>query len=693
MLHDSLGTMALFAAALAPHSTAQDTPAAPIVATHDGLQTRGPDYAASFERAGLRFTGDSTTPALGLSFERAYRRDGESLRGVGRDVAPTRSVASGDVVQYERGPVVEAYHVRDDGVEQTFTFAALPEGAGDLVVALRVQTDLEPDIAGGMVPRLTFGDRRTGRGIGIGEITGIDARGARSPGTMRYADGLLELTLPASFVDQAALPLVLDPLIGSQVLASSWYCGGLSGIDAAHNEGTDLFMVAWTGINCGVAEAASHGAWTSAQRVDRDGAMVGAQVCVECDTFTISSTPRIGNVEGAGAFLVLSTDWWFADWIGLDKVEAGGGAFSKGNTTFSQSRYDYDVGGSATARTTAVVVYTDGGGVAAWQVELSGNRPVRQATQRLTPVGSGAQEIRIASTGGDAERYLVVWEQGSELWGAVLDPDLVILDQGRLLDAASGFAGEFDMDGDGSTWLVTYTRGGAPSDVWALPVTWNAGTGTADLGRSFAVAASGASENTPSVAYTDGSFLVGYRSSTTGQRLVALDPISGVICETASVPRFDSLGAQGNGDRAVIGWGGYASVSYQSFRADDGQTLDLGGGCGNGGEATGSCAVRGNAEFQLRLRNAGSEVPAVVALGVRSAGLPCGPCTLYPDALSAVFVPAGSTTPQGSAGVTLPIPDVPSVVGAAIVEQWVTIGGSSCLGAFALSNGLEVQIQ
>ena len=94
---------------------------------------------------------------------------------------------------------------------------ALPPGSGDLVVRGRIVTDLAcatPDVK---VDSLAFevpGAPHLG-GIAIGEVTGIDAAGERAAGWMRCDGDTLDLVLPASFVDGARLPLVLDPLIST----------------------------------------------------------------------------------------------------------------------------------------------------------------------------------------------------------------------------------------------------------------------------------------------------------------------------------------------------------------------------------------------------------------------------------------------------------------------------------------------
>ena len=107
--------------------------------------------------------------------------------------------------------------MRVDDVELSFVFDRLPVGAGDLVVRMHLQTELPP-VGDGETLDLLYGDRGS---VHIGAVTGIDARGMRAKGTVRYVDGMLELGLPADFVDSATLPLMLDPSLGSEIQISN----------------------------------------------------------------------------------------------------------------------------------------------------------------------------------------------------------------------------------------------------------------------------------------------------------------------------------------------------------------------------------------------------------------------------------------------------------------------------------------
>lgn len=99
-------------------------------------------------------------------------------------------------------------------------FERLPAGSGDLIVRGRIRTELQAQPAADGQDGMAFVDAGLG-GVNVGQVIGVDARGSRCPGTMRFCDGELEFVLPAAFVDRAVLPLTVDPLAGTAVNMSN----------------------------------------------------------------------------------------------------------------------------------------------------------------------------------------------------------------------------------------------------------------------------------------------------------------------------------------------------------------------------------------------------------------------------------------------------------------------------------------
>ncbi|MEM7206165.1 MAG: hypothetical protein AAF628_38285, partial [Planctomycetota bacterium] len=657
-----------------------------------------------FRRQGIRVAvpGERGEPrVVRMAFAGAFRGTRPAgAASLGAAAAASPAVVGPDRVVYRRSGVREEYEVRDDGIEQLFVFDALPEGRGDLVVALRVTTELVPDVVGTPVDELVLRPVDGAGGVRIGAITGIDANGERAVGRMIYADGMLELSLPAAFVDRAAMPLVLDPLIGPVFGTASWYGYGVAAaMDAAYSAAQGFFMLAWTATSDRCypgCYAASYRVWTSAQRINRvTGVEIGGEACIECDLFRYSHGVRVAAVDGAGAFLFA---WWEGRFV-VGALEAQSGQYP-GRAYLPLWADSWDVGGDVAGKPSGTLVLTTQGDACAFPVDCSGRTPVVGRQLTLAQGGDGppglepaAVGIRVSSNAGRVGRYLVVWRQAGDLFGAVVDPSLRLLARSRVARGVVSGADSFDVDGDGTTWLVAYTVDRTASrDVAAVSVTWNATTRGLDISTPFMIAASPVREESPVVAFADDAYLVGYvrpRSSS----LVAVDPLTGAFCEQSTVPGVQALAAETGGDHAILGWGGSSTVSHQMFLVADGVTRDLGGGCGHGGEARAACAVRANRAFELRLRGAPPGVPAIVAVGPRGTGIGCGPCQLVPDPAATAWVPAGVTSGAGRAALQAPIPTVASVVGSSFVQQWLLWSGTACHGAFALSNALEVRVQ
>ena len=170
-------------------------------------QVRGSRYKAEFTREGASYV-----PFLGSAARANHplRLRLESIRSGGEAVsfdADVPATQSGDSVRYARGGVTERYDLALDSIEQSFVFDALPS-RGELVVRLGAQTDLQPDAQG---DEFVFGCDEGG--VRYGAATAIDARGERIAASTKIVDGALEIRVPAAFVEQAALPLVIDPVI------------------------------------------------------------------------------------------------------------------------------------------------------------------------------------------------------------------------------------------------------------------------------------------------------------------------------------------------------------------------------------------------------------------------------------------------------------------------------------------------
>lgn len=203
-----------------------------------GTWAAGAAYKASFH-GGMTFY-----PLLGRDYPRnqpwswhttSVRVGSRELLGEG--VAPVLS--HGDYrVEYALGPVVEAYDVRADGLEQTFVLAQRPGCFGDLCITGQVQTGLWTAPVAELHGDLLFHDEAGTPLVRYGRALAIDADGDMFAMTTTCQGDTITLRLPAAALEQADFPLVVDPLMGavqSMTLTNMVALGEIDGACESHN--------------------------------------------------------------------------------------------------------------------------------------------------------------------------------------------------------------------------------------------------------------------------------------------------------------------------------------------------------------------------------------------------------------------------------------------------------------------------
>lgn len=214
-------------------------------ATQGGsLWARGANYKVSFDTAGATYI-----PAFGKrqphNVPHALSPDLVTLGGellAFEHAAPV--VRDGDHVDLDRGAFVESYDLTPQALEQSFVFSSLPR-TGDLVLRIPVASELEASESGaGLEFRGAFGR------VVYGRATAVDARGRRQAVRTTLEDGAIELELDASFVDTAALPLVIDPIVSTFVI-NGWSNSNDYYSDAAYDPTLHQWVVVYEENNSG----------------------------------------------------------------------------------------------------------------------------------------------------------------------------------------------------------------------------------------------------------------------------------------------------------------------------------------------------------------------------------------------------------------------------------------------------------
>lgn len=697
------------------------------------LQGLGSDYRVEFHTEAVTFVPNPAGEQDGvasLEFALAAVRRGEHALWLGP--APGIPSAVGRLVHYQRNPeLTEIYDLRADGVEQSFVFAQRPAGHGDLVVRGRIATQL---------PLASCSDdgvryEQDGRGVAFGAVTGIDANGASVRGSIRAGADFVEWVLPASFVEHCAYPLVLDPLIGNAFSIAS-----TSGTDdvlpsVAYDTSSNRYLVVWNVVQSStVAEVRG-------QFLGGDGALLGNSFVIETDG-RLATRPLVVNVNASNRFLVAfrrsaGTVPSFDGGWHVRAVTAADGSMSARVVVEPTPAISFDLfpqecamagdlrslaGGSDQA---ALVVlrrdavsnpppgFTAGERLYTRKIQVpTGGDPIVGGPQPLLETSDQLQDVAITSHGGTAGRWLVVCARSSapataltRIAGLFVDEDGLGCGAPLLVrPGTTGASKPTTATKDGVHFAVAWQED-VTLGIVARSLTANGTCGslTTVLGSSVQPT-SGGLDTQPRLEFARDKYVLAWkRSFLTGPVprvfVRGLDPDGCTACgEEWSVdntllgldtPAVASRWSGGNilSDEALVVWSNTA-VRGRRFEASGApQVQDLGGGCvgpiGNAPSYLGQPRL-GDASFALTLPLPTAPVLAAI-VGFTEVPLPCGPCTLIPNA---DLVIAGGG-PHG-----IPIPCDPSWIGGQFTTQWLlfTPGGCPLLPELALSRAQRFTI-
>ncbi len=195
-------------------------------------------WKAGFDRSGAMFVPflGSDVPSAPTTFRLRAARVGEQALAL-RDAMPR---LDGQRVSFARGAVTERYDLQQAGLEQSFVLDELPQ-RGELQLEIAVQTALGHRHDGS--EHCFVGEHG---GTRYGAAVAIDARGARLPLTTTWSEDALRITVPATFVATAALPLVVDPLISSAwAMPTTTSFAALTSTDIAWDQSLQQFFVTY----------------------------------------------------------------------------------------------------------------------------------------------------------------------------------------------------------------------------------------------------------------------------------------------------------------------------------------------------------------------------------------------------------------------------------------------------------------
>jgi len=173
------------------------------------------DGRLSLEVAGRRFEFAAGQVAVSIGVSSwTYRFQGSrgGIRALSISSMPEQT-APGSLEYRHAGGILERYIARDRGVEQEFLLPG-PYAGGDVLLTGSVQTDLVPEVASGF-EGIRF-RRENSTALFYGAAKARDARGRAALLEERWSQGEITIVVPASFLAVAQFPVVVDPFIGYQ---------------------------------------------------------------------------------------------------------------------------------------------------------------------------------------------------------------------------------------------------------------------------------------------------------------------------------------------------------------------------------------------------------------------------------------------------------------------------------------------
>ncbi|MCA8953736.1 MAG: hypothetical protein KDE27_29765, partial [Planctomycetes bacterium] len=255
------------------------------------LHAAAADYKVRFADSAWTFVARPPAddlPAEPIAFELAACDVGGSNVPVG----PARPTRRHESIEYARGGLVERIELRADGVEQSFRFDSLP-ARGELRLAIATHTALAGAATtdGGLLFRGRYGDVRYSGAVAI------DATGRRVAAPTRLENGEITIRVPADFVERAALPLVVDPLVNGNIVYAN--TARVSNADIVWDESS----ASWAAVLERHFSADDVDVYL--QRLDADMNLIGPLTAVD-SSFDVWQRPRIANMRRDGRFLVVA---------------------------------------------------------------------------------------------------------------------------------------------------------------------------------------------------------------------------------------------------------------------------------------------------------------------------------------------------------------------------------------------------
>jgi len=508
---------------------------------------KGGGYVAAFDGDGLRFSSGSDarlrTTRIAFGDDVAYAQHDLSWSLLG-NTAQVRLAPS----------IIEHYETLAAGVELAWVFRE--RRAGDLTIDVAIDGVTTAGMSDGSIQLVDSAGTAQAR---IGAAMLVDANGRRWTVDAEARTGGARWRVGAEVLADAAFPVVVDPLIGPEMLVADPALGTSQRhqLNPSIAASTTGYLVVWTDYQIEETQ------YSRAARISSNGVLL--------DPAGITLAP--GGPDGGPRVASNGTDFlvvWHGTGIEATRVSAAGVVLDATPFTVSASSYAVAIPAVASNGTDYLVSWasTDAIGLYASRVTAAG--AVQDPNGIAIAVdGWGTQWLPAVASNGSA--YLVVWGRNvgfdpRRIYAARVGFDGVVLDpQGFAVSSVEGADSLPAVTSNGSDYLVAWEddRTSAGMDVYGSRVT---ASGQVLDPAGIAISTAETTQTRPRLAWNGSNYLAVWEDDRSSPSMLFYDIYGARIATDGTV--LDATGvalASGRALRApaVAANGGNYLVAWQ----------------------------------------------------------------------------------------------------------------------------------
>ncbi|HEU5055275.1 MAG TPA: hypothetical protein VFU21_02065 [Kofleriaceae bacterium] len=358
-------------------------------------------------------------------------------------------ITPGGALAIDRGVATEMLENREDGLEQSWRFAAEPDGAGDLVVEVAVPGQVAVDTT-------DEGLHFTAAGLTYSHALWVDAGGTRWEIPVSWEAGRIAMRVPDAVLTASEYPALLDPTISAATAIEGLILGGYTGAKSREP------AIAWSGSRYLVAwrdDRAGSDSDIYVARVESDGVVVDRRGILVSNTTAVLSRPAVAWTGSA----------WLVAWTRSGRDIAAARVSPTGVVTQLG-----DVAATAATEIAPAFAADGGSGFLVWQADGDVRGARFDGAAFGAPVAiaaTGDPESAPAIAGRTGGGYLVTWQAGpqgaEDIRAQLVDGAGALSGSAFAVTAAAGRQLAPATAFHGSGFMIAWTQG---NDIWATTV-------------------------------------------------------------------------------------------------------------------------------------------------------------------------------------------------------------------------------